>query len=111
MNLLIAILLLIVAIAAVIRVVRARSEQWQASEQPSLDELENESDMVRERVTIPEYLVHVICRKRQVGDHRDGSSDSRHWGFLPRRNILGTQSYVIHGNHEACLEPALQGKR
>jgi signal peptidase I len=24
-----------------------------------------------------------------LGDHRNGSSDSRHWGFVPKKYILG----------------------
>ncbi|MGQ9634384.1 MAG: signal peptidase I [Bryobacteraceae bacterium] len=29
-----------------------------------------------------------------LGDHRTSSNDSRHWGFLPRRNIYGKAVFV-----------------
>lgn len=30
-----------------------------------------------------------------MGDNRDNSADSRYFGFVPRRNILGRASYVV----------------
>lgn len=47
-----------------------------------------EKDLDNEFNTYPEVQVppdHFFV----LGDHRDRSLDSRHWGFLPRRNILG----------------------
>jgi signal peptidase I len=30
-----------------------------------------------------------------LGDNRDNSSDSRIWGFVPARNIIGTVQYIL----------------
>ena len=30
-----------------------------------------------------------------LGDNRDNSSDSRTWGFVPARNIIGKVQYVL----------------
>jgi hypothetical protein len=27
--------------------------------------------------------------RRKLGDHRNNSSDSRHWGFVPKQYIIG----------------------
>ena len=38
---------------------------------------------------VPERMVFVL------GDHRDGSFDSRMWGFLPVENVVGTVLFRI----------------
>ena len=30
-----------------------------------------------------------------MGDHRNGSSDSRYWGLVPRENIIGRSEYIM----------------
>ena len=48
-----------------------------------------------------------------MGDNRNNSSDSRYWGFLPRRNIIGTPVLVymsIEGPGEVW-EPGHLGER
>jgi len=35
-----------------------------------------------------------------LGDNRAGSDDSRHWGFVPRKNIIGRAAFVYWPLHE-----------
>ena len=35
-----------------------------------------------------------------MGDNRDGSSDSRYWGFVPRENIIG-KPVIIYWSYDA----------
>ncbi len=35
-----------------------------------------------------------------LGDNRKGSSDSRDWGFVPRKNIIGRAAFVYWPLHE-----------
>jgi signal peptidase I len=34
-------------------------------------------------------LTHPVPRLLVMGDHRNNSSDSRHWGFVPKKYIIG----------------------
>jgi len=41
-----------------------------------------------------------------LGDNRAGSSDSRDWGFVPRKNIIGRAAFVywpLHENNDGFL--------
>lgn len=40
-------------------------------------------------LTVPEGMYFMI------GDNRDDSDDSRHWGFVPEENIVGKPQYVL----------------
>lgn len=48
-----------------------------------------------------------------LGDNRDDSRDSRYWGFLPRRNVVGTPSLVYFSYDPASARsmPALTAIR
>jgi len=35
-----------------------------------------------------------------IGDNRHNSTDSRHWGFIPRSHIIGRASMVLHSKKE-----------
>ena len=42
-----------------------------------------------------------------MGDNRDGSEDSRYWGFVPRENIIG-KPFLIWWSYDAPGEQLLQ---
>lgn len=35
-----------------------------------------------------------------MGDHRDNANDSRYWGVLPSKNIIGKAIYVMYGTDD-----------
>ncbi len=47
----------------------------------------DDSNMTARRVPVNEYFV--------LGDHRNSSSDSRAWGFVPRNYIYGKATFVF----------------
>ena len=38
-----------------------------------------------------------------LGDNRDNSNDSRYWGALPEKNIIGKVIYMIEPNEPLSL--------
>ena len=56
--------------------------------QPRYQAYRSEGDVNYSQVLIPEE--HYFC----MGDNRDNSRDSRHWGFVPRANIKG-KAFII----------------
>jgi signal peptidase I len=50
------------------------------------DDYEDRSNMAEETIPPGQYFV--------LGDHRTSSSDSRTWGFVPRKNIYGKAVFV-----------------
>jgi signal peptidase I len=49
----------------------------------ALDMLRNHLDVTKSEVVVPAECYFAM------GDNRDGSLDSRYWGFVPRANIIG----------------------
>ncbi|QTE23532.1 signal peptidase I [Polaribacter cellanae] len=35
-----------------------------------------------------------------MGDNRNGTLDSRAWGFVPEENIIGKVQYVLYSNYQ-----------
>ena len=71
---------------------RLRSRSWQLPQLVDTVDKENYLPDLRDwgPIVVPEG--HVFG----MGDNRDASYDGRHWGFLPRENLLGHPMFIYY---------------